>query len=82
MAKNDRVPTFFYVKVFRWTGLICKYVRKNDLRLTIYEAPDNYEDDFGNALHLHESSYSFPLIKVYRFKAFLYPAVSNLHLLS
>ena len=20
--KNDRVPTFFYVKVFRWTGLI------------------------------------------------------------
>ena len=22
MAKNDRVPTFFYVKVFRWTGLI------------------------------------------------------------
>ena len=20
-AKNDKVPTFFYVKVFRWTGL-------------------------------------------------------------
>ena len=21
-GKNDRVPTFFYVKVYRWTGLL------------------------------------------------------------
>ena len=30
-VKNDRVPTFFYVKVFRWTGL------KSTLQLPMYE---------------------------------------------
>ena len=26
-GKNDRVPTFFYVKVFRWTRLIMNFVK-------------------------------------------------------
>ena len=25
-GKNDRVPTFFYVKIFRWTQLMCKEI--------------------------------------------------------
>ena len=45
--------------------------------LTTYEAKDRYEEDCGKDPHLDDSRYSFPLIKVSRVKAFLYP-VSNL----